>query len=73
MMAMTPEEVLASMQDPRGSCPCLHTTPCTTQCTCINAFMSAGCLRCCSYGSDEQRRAAAEHIARAIDSYEGNL
>jgi len=29
--------------------------------------MSHGCRRCCTYGSVEQQRAAAERIARAID------
>jgi hypothetical protein len=60
-------------QDKQRSCPCLHTTPCDQRCTCINPFSSSGCLRCCSYGSPEQQRAAAQTIAFAIDSYRGKM
>lgn len=50
-----------------GSCPCLYTTPCQKDCTCIRPFMSHGCFRCASYGSQEQRRMKAEKLARLID------
>lgn len=49
---------------PHQSCSCLHTTPCQENCTCINGWSSAGCLRCCSYGSGEQRKAKAEHLVK---------
>jgi len=52
--------------DPRA-CPCLHTTPCQPDCTCVTPWMSHGCMRCCSYGSPEQQKAMAEHLAPAID------
>lgn len=42
------------------ACPCLHTTPCHEDCTCVNPHMSRGCECCCSYGSPEQQRARAE-------------
>lgn len=49
-----------------GSCPCLHTTPCDPDCTCVRFDSSRGCDRCCSYGSPDQQRAAAERIASAL-------
>ena len=51
------------------ACPCLHTTPCDPQCTCAHPHMSAGCLRCCSYGSPEQQLASAKFIAAALALY----
>ncbi len=50
------------------ACPCVHTTPCQANCTCVNPHMSHGCLRCCSYGSKAQQVAAAERIAGALDA-----
>lgn len=55
-----------------SSCPCLYTTPCKPGgpgCTCVQPFSSAGCLRCCAYGSSEQQRKMAEHLAKIIDGY----
>jgi hypothetical protein len=50
-------------------CPCLYTTPCRPDCTCVKPFMSSGgCSRCCSYGSVEQRTKAAERLAPLIDN-----
>lgn len=48
----------------RGACPCLHTTPCDPRCTCVDLASSRGCSRCCTYGSPEQQRAAAERLVR---------
>lgn len=50
-----------------GGCPCLYTTPCDPQCTCVNKFSSTGCSRCCAYGSLEQRTAQAVLLASNID------
>lgn len=50
------------------SCPCLHTTPCHKDCTCVNEFSSRGCRRCCSYGSKEQQKKMAEILAKKIDT-----
>lgn len=50
-------------------CPCLYTTPCSWQCTCINSFSSKGCSRCASYGSIEQRKLRAGFLASKIDKY----
>jgi hypothetical protein len=47
-------------------CPCLYTTPCGQNCTCVDAFKSGGCLFCCSHGSWEQRREKARRIRRAL-------
>lgn len=44
-------------------CPCLYTTPCKDNCTCVNWTSSAGCARCCTYGSLEQRTKSAERLA----------
>lgn len=46
-----------------GGCPCLYTDPCHPMCTCRQGHSSRGCLRCCSYGSIEQRTARAKVIA----------
>ena len=44
------------------ACPCLHTTPCQENCSCVKPHMSHGCARCCSYGSDAQARQMAEWL-----------
>lgn len=48
------------------ACPCLHTTPCQSNCSCVRPHMSHGCLRCCSYGSKEQQKARAEAIVAEV-------
>lgn len=50
---------------PTRACPCLHTTPCHPYCTCAVRTSSRGCLRCCTYGSRDQQRQMAEHLASA--------
>lgn len=49
--------------DDRG-CPCLYTTPCDPRCTCVDRYSSAGCRRCCRYGSLEQRQAQAAALTQ---------
>lgn len=44
-------------------CPCLYVTSCCESCTCANPLLSGGCLRCCRYGSLEQRKATAQRLA----------
>lgn len=56
-------------QDGDG-CPCLHTTPCMDNCTCVSPISSAGCLLCCRYGSDEQQRNQAEYLATSEQARE---
>lgn len=51
------------------TCPCTLAAPCSDACTCANPLMSGGCTRCATYGSDEQRKAMAEHIASQTDIY----
>lgn len=46
-----------------GSCPCEWVTPCRSTCSCATPIMSGGCSRCCKYGSDLQRMAAALDLA----------
>jgi hypothetical protein len=46
-----------------AACPCLHTTPCHERCACVMPHSSSECRRCCSYGSPEQQRKMAEHLA----------
>jgi len=48
----------------KGSCPCEWTEPCDPRCTCVHPVSSVGCKRCCRYGSDEQRKAQAEHLVK---------
>ncbi len=48
------------------SCPCHYITPCSDNCTCAKSYMSGGCMRCCSYGSIEQRQRKAEWLAEKI-------
>lgn len=43
----------------RPGCPCRYVEPCDPSCTCATPVSSFGCLRCCSYGSREQRKARA--------------
>ena len=50
-----------------GGCPCLHTVPCSPQCSCANQLLSGGCTRCCNYGSAEQRHEQAERLTRNQD------
>lgn len=50
------------------ACPCLHTTPCHESCTCVSPLSSRGCSRCCTYGSPDQQRAAAERLAAKADA-----
>lgn len=51
-----------------SGCPCLRTTPCGANCSCATDIFSGGCNRCCAYGSRDQQIAAAEHLAKIIDS-----
>ena len=47
-------------------CPCTLIEPCSVNCTCANPIMSGGCLRCCRYGSLEQRTAQAQRLTGEI-------
>lgn len=49
---------------PNRSCPCSYGNPCSPDCTCINSVSSMGCRRCCSYGSEEQRKNIANNLIR---------
>jgi hypothetical protein len=45
------------------ACPCLLADqPCGPGCTCRDPLSSRGCSCCCTYGSHDQRRAAANRI-----------
>lgn len=50
------------------ACPCLYGNPCSPKCTCVERISSFGCLRCCTYGSMEQRtnKAARLTAERAV-------
>ena len=58
------DALLEAWERARG-CPCLWTTPCKPNCSCATPILSAGCSRCARYGSDDQRRTTAVHIAAA--------
>ena len=47
----------------RRPCPCQHVTPCRTDCSCVHPTSTAGCRRCCSWGSPEQQLATAKRLA----------
>jgi hypothetical protein len=63
-LAAAPAEQAAP--SPTTGCPCTLTTPCGPNCTCSNPDLSGGCLRCCSYGSLDQRKAMAMWLASAL-------
>lgn len=45
-------------------CPCLLVEPCSYACSCARQMMSGGCMRCCKYGSLEQRLNSAKRLAK---------
>lgn len=51
------------------TCPCAfpEIEPCMEDCSCADQFMSAGCARCCSYGSREQRLSNARRLVRILE------
>jgi len=57
-----------STSEKSKACPCFHVTPCQPNCTCVNPFMSHGCHRCCTYGSEEQQKAKAEYLVKALEN-----
>lgn len=59
----TIQSLTAALAEANG-CPCLYTTPCSSNCSCAHEMMSGGCQRCCRYGRPEHRRAAAERLVR---------
>ncbi len=65
------EELLETLQSIKteihSDCPCKYTTPCNSSCTCANHGLSGGCYRCARYGSKEQKKQMAEHLAEIID------
>ncbi len=57
-----------------SSCPCNYLDePCHPTCTCVYPYSSSGCSFCCTYGSEEQRKAAALRIATALRQSMSNL
>lgn len=64
-MARRIEELEAQSLHP-GSCPCEWVRPCNPNCSCNDPVASGGCMRCCKYGSDIQRMAAAMDIAARL-------
>lgn len=50
-----------------ATCACELARPCQEMCSCAEPFMSGGCQRCATYGSQEQQLLAAEAIAAAFD------
>ena len=62
-------KIMTSLDDAKlKSCPCHWTEPCHKDCPCVKPWMSRGCQRCCTFGSDEQRRKCAQIIADCIDA-----
>lgn len=52
----------------RATCACELAEPCGDACSCRNPVMSGGCDRCATYGSEEQRAAMAESVARRLEA-----
>jgi hypothetical protein len=53
------------LNNARNSCPCTHGVgQCQAACSCANPLMSGGCDFCCTYGSKEQQKVAAEQLLR---------
>lgn len=52
------------------ACEVLGVEPCGPDCTCRTPVLSGGCSRCATYGSEEQRLAAAKAIAEAVGKRE---
>lgn len=46
-------------------CACELAEPCMSQCTCATPVMSGGCMRCATYGSYQQKQAAAQQIVNS--------
>ena len=73
---------IADVYRPRtGGCPCLYTTPCHQDCTCVNPHMSHGCSRCArkideptpgEYKTDEREACAKICDAHAGYDYYGS-
>jgi hypothetical protein len=64
------DEIAAALPIERRSCPCLYVDPCRPSCTCASSWMSGGCDRCCTFGSLEQRKAIARHLAASSTAAE---
>lgn len=64
--AHAPQAAMVGFLDRRQkqtSCPCeILPVSCSENCTCANQFKSGGCSRCCKYGSEEQKLAAANRL-----------
>jgi len=65
-LAQATRDALALEEQSRSGCPCLYTTPCHKQCSCVRPWMSGGCARCCRYGNEDYQKAQAERIAKAL-------
>ena len=46
-----------------NGCPCCYTDPCRPGCACVDSTSPHGCLRCCRYGSLEDRKRRAKALA----------
>ena len=50
-----------------NECPCvIASKPCQPNCTCVNPVSSSGCYCCARYGSEAQRKDAADAIVKAM-------
>lgn len=65
------EELDRQLTEDMHGCPCINGQPCSDRCSCIMPFSSTGCGHCCRYGSEEQRKFAAERIVSALKAKYG--
>lgn len=56
------------LKEANDACPCRYGNPCSPRCSCVMKFSSSGCLRCCAYGSLEQRRAMSTYIIKRLEA-----
>ena len=57
----------------KNYCVCTMAEPCQPNCTCAKPYMSHGCLRCCRYGSEEQRKAMAAKLVAQEKVYHAGM
>ena len=59
--------------DQPHECPCvIASKPCHPNCTCVNPVSSSGCYCCARYGSEAQRKDAADAIVKAMTNVAPN-
>lgn len=61
------------LQNNENDCVCTRAEPCQKNCSCAKPLMSHGCLRCCRYGSEEQKKAMALRLVAQEKVYHAGM